>query len=99
MSRIAISLPLSKPLDQLVEEGGLGGVYFLAGRWDVEPFGLVDFGVVVEFAGVRGPFLFECVAEKVVGVEIAFDGEGVDDLAAFLAYLLELEEIARHTRA
>ncbi len=55
--------------------------------------------MIFEFAGVRRPFEFEKVTVKEIRVQLALNGVGVNDLAAFLTDGLELDEFARNMRA
>lgn len=69
---------------ELVEKGPLALEDFASGLRESKPCRTVDFGECPSMAGTGRPFHRERVAHDRIGVAVALDGPGVDDLAAGL---------------
>ena len=61
----------------------------------LEPFRAVDFGEGLQTAAARRPFDLEGIAGQAIDVEVTFQGEGLDLLAAALANFSQRVERAR----
>ena len=85
-------------LRQPVDERRLRGQQLLARGVEREPARAVDLGERLQPAGAGRPFELERVADDRVGVEIAFERPGADDLPALLAHLAERQQRARRAR-
>ena len=73
-----------KEFEEASEEREFGRVHFLAGCFEGEESGPVDFGECLVFAGARGPFHFKCVAADRDGVAVAFERPRVNDFAGLV---------------
>src|SRR6266700_4748030 len=69
---------------QLVENRHLPGLQALSRLGEGEPGAAIDLGKALPPPRARWPFHLEFVADDLVGVDLAFDREGMDDLAARL---------------
>ena len=77
----------------------LAKVKFRLGRGERDPGGAVDFGNGQPSAGPRWPVDLDAVGDESSGIEIAFEGECDDDLAARLLEAAQRNQRSGRNRA
>ena len=89
----------TEQLFKLIEQGGLALEDLLAGLSEGQPGGSVHLGERAEPAAAGRVLHREGVAPGRLGVAVAFDGPGMDDLATGLSDGLKRSEIAANDKA
>jgi hypothetical protein len=88
----------ARSLDQLfkpVQQRTLALQDFCSSNWEREPAGTIDLRKRLQPSALWRPFHLKRVAPDGPGIEIAFGGEGVNPLAAALAYLAQRTQRSR----
>src|ERR1700751_5756862 len=92
--KLAPQASTSHPLLQLRQQWQLVGNYFALRHWKGKIGDAIDFRKVLSPPRSRRPFQFKCVAGKTAEIEVAFERESVQELAAFLP---DRRKLGQHT--